>query len=115
MQPALKCLVVYLAVDEGDLFVRAELVERVDLALAPDDYQRPAVQLDAQGALLGNLIDGAGPDEIGHNRPFSSSASIAAVTRSRTSGTLILPISSPKKPLITRRLASLSGMPLAIR
>ncbi len=115
MQPALDRVVVDLAVYQRDLLVRAELVERVDLALAPDDDERGAVQFHAECALLGQLGEGADPDEVAHASPFSSSASIAVVIRSRTSGTSISPISSPKKPLITRRLASLSGIPLAIR
>ena len=42
-------------------------------------------------------------------------ASIAPVMRSSSSGTPILPISSPKKPRITRRRASSKGMPRACR
>src|SRR5215467_10058577 len=115
VQPALDRVVVDLAVDQRDLLVRAELVERVDLAVALDDHHRGAVYLDAERALLGDLVDGADSHELRHAplsrlapadpagslMPLASSASIAAEIRSRSSGTSILPISSPKKPLIT--------------
>src|SRR5262249_3227699 len=77
VQPALERVVVNLAVGERDLLMRAELVERVHLALGPDDHQRRAVQLNPECAWFGYLIEGAGPDELGHQAPFSSSASIA--------------------------------------
>src|SRR5215470_734797 len=144
VQPALDRVVVDLAVDQRDLLMGAEFVERVNLALAPDDHQRGTPKLNAEGALLGNLVKRACPDELRHGvlpssppgaptgslmplprsppgaptgslMPFSSSASIAAAIRSRSSGTSISPISSPKNPLITSRRASARGMPRAIR
>src|SRR5260221_6471745 len=108
VQPALERVVVDLALGERDLLVGAELVERVHLAVGPDDHERRAVQFDPAGARVAYLIERAGPDELAHAMPFSSSASNAAAIRSRSPGISISEISPPKNPLITRRRASLN-------
>ena len=78
------------------------------------------LHLHAEGALLGNLGKGAGAHvSVGTLTLMlqhrASSASIALLTRSRSSGTSIWAISSPKNPVITRRRASSNGIPRAIR
>src|SRR6516165_9587591 len=120
VQPAFHRVVVDLALGQRDLLVRAHVVEREHLAADAHHGDRHAVDLHPEGALVGHVGQRAGPDELcglAHRLtlPAASSASMASVIRSRNSGTPILAISSPKKPRITSRRASSSGMPRAIR
>ena len=87
-----------------------EVAERLGIEVRQPES---VADLDPEGCVVGEFGERAGTDErrVGHG----SSASKASVTRSLSSGTVILPISSPKKPRITSRRASVSGMPRAIR
>src|SRR5215469_2974217 len=111
MQPALHRLVVDLALREGYFFVRADVVERVDLAFGTHDSDRHPGHLDAKRAFVRQVSQRTGPMKLAH----ASSASTAAAIRSWSSGTSIWPMSSPKKPRMTSRLASSAGIPRAIR
>src|SRR5260370_23008310 len=111
MQPALHRVVVDIALGQRDLFVRADVMQREYLALGANDRNGHAIHFDAECALSRQIRQRAGAAELGH----ASSPSIAAVIRSRSSGTSMCPINSPKKPRMTRLRASSNGMPRAIR
>src|ERR1022692_181181 len=135
VQPALHGVVIDLAVGERHVLVRAELSQRVDVAVAPDDHERSLIKLHRERAALRHVGQAAGPDEstgLAHRWPLSpgavcartrrpasiilsSSISMAALIRWRSSATSISSISSPKKPLMIRRRASSRGIPRAIR
>src|SRR6516164_5099774 len=122
VQPAFHRVVVDLALGQRDLLVRAHVVQGEHLIAGAHHGDRHAVDLHPEAAVVGHVGQRAGPDELRglvHRRtspaPAASSASMATVMRSRSSGTAILAISSPKKPRMTSRRASSSGMPRAIR
>src|SRR6266536_469188 len=123
MQPAFDRVVVYLALGQRHLRMRADVEQGEDLIARAHDGRRGAVQLHAHDTFVWQVRHGTHPHECGKIRhdgdpgraDGSSSASTASVTRARRLATSILSINSPKKPLITSRLASLYGMPRAIR
>src|SRR5580692_9251330 len=111
VQPALHRVVVYVALGQRHFRMRADIAQGENLAAGPHHAYRLTAELEAQGALVRQVRQRAGALEGAH----ASSASIAAVIRSCSSGTSIWPISSPKKPRITSLRASSNGMPRAIR
>ena len=113
VQPALEGGALDLALGQRDLGVRADVVDREDLALGADqaDRQRRPTSTRDRAALAARRPSGAGPLPARHAPTAASSASIAAVSRSRSAGTPIWPIRSAKKPRTTSRRASSSGMP----
>src|SRR3954469_19565923 len=111
----------HVALGQGDLGVRADVLHRVDLALEADDGDVDVVQLEAQGAGLLDVGEGADPLE-GHaqatstgwsSRPGSAPrrASIVPIRRSCSSGRPISWTTSAKKPRTTRRRAVSASMP----
>src|SRR5260370_12003858 len=124
-QPVLDRVVVDLARGQWHLGVGAHVTYRIDLALGAGHRDRLARHLDTDDALGRKLGQGADPDVhrgIGFRHPrtpdgrdFVSSASMASVIRSRSSGTSMVPISWPKKPRLTSLPASSNGIPRAIR
>ena len=103
--------------DSGDVGVRADVVDRVDLAVAAHDRDRHAVDdRPATAVPSATSRDRAGPDvlvEVGHvSAPrLPARPRPAASSRSSTSGMPIWLIRSAKKPRTTRRRASSAGMP----
>src|ERR1700730_15724549 len=106
VQPALHGVVVDLALGQRDFLVRADVVQGEDLAAGAHQGDRQVADLHPDGTVLGQISQGADPDEracLAHvaspgSRLRVSSASMDAVIRSRKSGTSILLISSPKNP-----------------
>src|SRR4051812_2950039 len=97
VQPALDHAVLDLALREGDVRVRADVVDREHLPLGADDGHRRAVELHPLGGALLQLAQRACLDEIHQTEPWSS-ASILASRRSSMSGTPMCWTSSAKKP-----------------
>src|SRR5215469_1083796 len=91
VQPALHGVVVDLAFGQRYFFVRADVVQREHLAAGADQAHRYAVDLDAERAFVRQVRQRTDALEVAH----ASSVSIAAVIRSRSSGTSIWPINSP--------------------
>src|SRR5690606_14390165 len=109
-----------LAVREAHLPVGADVGDGVEVAVLvahERDGEAPAVgvlEVEAHG-LSGLEVAGVagvlGAHRAAASMVLSSSASMASMRRSWTSGTPIWLMSSAKKPRTTRRRASASGMP----
>ena len=131
VQPALDRAVLDLALGQRDVGVGAGVVDGVDVAGARRGRSRRPVAVDVRGdgAHLGQVVDrqtrtnvsdgrsrtGAASAPAARSIDSASSASMAAMRRSCTSGTPIRWTMSAKKPRTTRRRASCSGMPRACR
>src|SRR3954463_5175230 len=106
------------ALGERHLGVRAEVLDRVDLALEADDGDVDVVQLHPQRAGLGDVAQGADPLETHEatacsSRPGSAPrrVSMVRISRSCSSGSPMCWTTSAKKPRTTRRRAVSASMP----
>src|SRR4051812_22069670 len=63
VQPALDLAVLHLALGEGDVRVRADVVDREHLALGVDDRDGRAVELHPLGGVLLQLAEATDPNE----------------------------------------------------
>src|SRR5690606_21977269 len=121
VQPALQGAAVHLALREGDLLVRALVVDGVVAAvLAMHDREGRTVHLRRNHPTAGDVGGSTDSRERGiethaHAPASTSRASIAAPSRSRSSSTGTRIRSSAKKPRTTSLRASGSGIPRDIR
>src|SRR5437763_1964511 len=99
VQPALDGAVLDIAVRQVDVGMRADVRDRVDLALRPGDADRDAVDLETEGTVVGELAQRAGEPEVAalvgsgahtaapvSSRVRASSSSTRASRRCSTSG-----------------------------
>src|SRR5918993_1571254 len=122
VEPALDGAAVELALGQRDVGVGARVVDAVHVTvLRADDGDPPAVDLGRGSAHRGKLVEAADPDEapvrqlLAHRSPPDSSCSMDCMSRSCTSRTPMRPTTLAKKPRTTRRRASSSGIPRAMR
>jgi hypothetical protein len=66
VQPALDRLVLDLALGQRHVGVRADVVDRVDLAVAAHDRDRDAVEHDSDGSAVLDVGGRTGAVEVGH-------------------------------------------------
>src|SRR6478752_10441103 len=121
VQPAVDDAVEDVALGERDLGVRAHVVDREDLVVAPDDRDRDVADADRQGVGVRDVGQGAGAhvagqvrgsgSGLGHTPCSSSSCSTFATRRASSSSMPTCCSTSWKKPRTTRRRASSTGMP----
>src|SRR6478752_3503864 len=121
VQPAVDDAAVDVALGESDLGVRARVVDREDLVVAPDDRDRDVADADRQGVGVRDVGQGAGAhvagqvrgsgSGLGHTPCSSSSCSTFATRRASSSSMPTCCSTSWKKPRTTRRRASSTGMP----
>src|SRR5215469_11700095 len=67
VQPALDRVVVHLALRQRHFLVRADVLQRVDLAAGAHHAHRLAAELDAQRAVSGQVRERADPVELSHD------------------------------------------------
>src|SRR5882757_661801 len=115
MQPAFDRGPVNVPFGQWDLFMRAHVVNSVEVAVGIHDRDRGVTDVDVHGSIGRHLVDRARTLEFAHMPTCASSSSTAAMSRSAISGTPILLITSAKKPRTTSLRAMSAGMPRAIR
>src|SRR3954454_20943828 len=124
VQPALDGAVLDVTVGQVDVGVRADVGQREDLTPRLRDTDRYAIELHADGAVVGELRElagdpvvaclvGSGAHAITSVR--ASSSSTRAISLCSRSGRPIRAMTSAKNPRTTRRRALISSMPRDMR